>query len=98
MMLEVGEVGEATMARAREPWNIRPARKSPSVASSLKTEVQTKANDLIVNVLKPKYRQTAEHRRAIQLHHRHRVELVSEQLLLHCDLRLSKSERLVAIV
>jgi hypothetical protein len=43
------------MARAREPWNIRPARKSPSVASSLQAEVQAKANDLIANVLKPKY-------------------------------------------
>jgi hypothetical protein len=43
------------MARAREPWNIRPARKSPSVPSLLKAEVEAQANDLIVNVLKPKY-------------------------------------------
>ena len=43
------------MGRAREPWNIRPARKAPAVPSSLKAEVQAKANDLIVNVLKPKY-------------------------------------------
>lgn len=43
------------MARAREPWSIRPARKTPSVASSLKAEVQAKADGLIVNVLKPQY-------------------------------------------
>lgn len=43
------------MAKAREPWNIRPARKSPPVTGSLKAEVQAKANDLIANVLKPKY-------------------------------------------
>jgi hypothetical protein len=43
------------MARPREPWNIRPARKSRPVTASLKVEVETKANDLIVNVLKPRY-------------------------------------------
>ena len=42
------------MARPREPWNIRPARKSRPVTASLKAEVETKANDLIVNVLKPR--------------------------------------------
>lgn len=43
------------MARPREPWNIRPARKSRPVTASLKAEVEIKANDLIVNVLKPRY-------------------------------------------
>ena len=43
------------MARPREPWNIRPARKSRPVTASLKAEVETKANDLIENVLKPRY-------------------------------------------
>jgi hypothetical protein len=43
------------MARPREPWNIRPARKPPSVTASLKAVVEAKARDLIENVLKPKY-------------------------------------------
>ena len=43
------------MAKPREPWNIRPAKKTASVAASLKTEVETKAQDLIENVLKPRY-------------------------------------------
>ena len=43
------------MAQPREPWNIRPAKKRASVTASLKTEVETKARDLIENVLKPKY-------------------------------------------
>jgi hypothetical protein len=43
------------VARPREPWNIRPARKPASVTASLKAEVETKANDLIVNVLKPRH-------------------------------------------
>lgn len=43
------------MARPREPWNIRPARKSRPVTASLKAEVETKAMDLIQNVLKPRY-------------------------------------------
>ena len=30
------------MARPREPWNIRPARKSRPVTASLKAEVETK--------------------------------------------------------
>ena len=43
------------MAEPREPWNIRPARKRASVTASIKAEVETKARDLIENVLKPKY-------------------------------------------
>jgi hypothetical protein len=43
------------MAKAREPWNIRPAKKRASVTASLKSEVETKAKDLIEKVLKPKY-------------------------------------------
>jgi hypothetical protein len=38
-----------TMAKPREPWNIRPAKKTASVTASIKAE------DLIDNVLKPKY-------------------------------------------
>ena len=43
------------MAKPREPWNIRPAKKRASVTASLKAEVETKAKDLIENVLKPKH-------------------------------------------
>jgi hypothetical protein len=43
------------MAKPREPWNIRPAKKSAPVAASLKAEVETKAKDLIEKVLKPKH-------------------------------------------
>ena len=43
------------MARPREPWNIRPAKKIASISPSLKTEVETKACELIDNVLTPKY-------------------------------------------
>jgi hypothetical protein len=43
------------MAQPREPWNIRPARKRASVTTSIKTEVEAKAKDLIENVLKPKH-------------------------------------------
>jgi hypothetical protein len=43
------------MARPREPWNIRPAKKSDTVTASIKAEVETKAKDLIDNVLKPKH-------------------------------------------
>ncbi len=43
------------MAKPREPWNIRPAKKRASVTASLKTEVETKAKELIETVLKPKY-------------------------------------------
>ena len=52
--------GLTTMAKPREPWNIRPAKKPASVTASLKTEVETKARDLIENVLKPKYVQPAK--------------------------------------
>jgi len=43
------------MSKPREPWNIRPAKKRAAVAASIKTEVETKAKDLIENVLKPKH-------------------------------------------
>lgn len=43
------------MAKPREPWNIRPAKKRAPVPVSLKTEVDTKAMDLIQNVLNPRY-------------------------------------------
>ena len=43
------------MAKPREPWNIRPARKPASVNASLKAEIEAKARDLIKNVLKPKF-------------------------------------------
>jgi hypothetical protein len=43
------------MAKRREPWNIRPAKKRATVTDSLKAEVETKAKDLIDNVLKPKH-------------------------------------------
>jgi hypothetical protein len=44
-----------TMAKPREPWNIRPAKKVAPISASLKAEVETKARALIENVLKPKY-------------------------------------------
>lgn len=47
--------GRTTMPQPREPWNIRPAKKRASVTASLKTEVETKAKDLIDNELKPKH-------------------------------------------
>jgi len=43
------------MAKAREPWNIRPAKKRAAVIAFRKSEVETKARDLIENVLKPKH-------------------------------------------
>ncbi len=43
------------MARPREPWNIRPAKKRASVTASVKAEVEAKARQLIDVVLKPKY-------------------------------------------
>ena len=43
-----------TMAKPREPWNIHPAKKRAAVTASLKSEVETKARDLIENVLKLK--------------------------------------------
>ena len=86
------------MARAREPWNIHPARKSPSVAQLAEGRGSGQSERSDRQRVETQVRQTAEQRRAIQLYHRHCGEMVSEQLLLHCDLRLSKSERLVAIV
>jgi hypothetical protein len=46
------------MTRAREPWNIRPARKPTALSDSIKREVQSKAKKLIDEVLKPKYVQS----------------------------------------
>ena len=43
------------MAKPREPWNIRPAKKRAPITASIKSEVETKAKDLIENVLKPKH-------------------------------------------
>jgi hypothetical protein len=43
------------MAKPREPWKIRPAKKIASVTASIKSEVEAKAEDLIDNVLKPKH-------------------------------------------
>jgi hypothetical protein len=43
------------MAQPREPWNIRPAKKKATVTAAIKTEVETKAKDLIENVLKPRH-------------------------------------------
>ncbi len=43
------------MAKPREPWNIRPAKKRAPVTPSIKAEVESKAKDLIENVLKPRY-------------------------------------------
>ncbi len=43
------------MAQPREPWNIRPAKKRATVPASIKAEVETKAEVLIENVLKPKH-------------------------------------------
>jgi hypothetical protein len=47
--------GLTKMPRRREPWKIRPAKKSASVSAPIKAEVEAKARDLIENVLKPKY-------------------------------------------
>jgi hypothetical protein len=43
------------MAKPREPWNIRPAKKGAAVTASLKAEVETKAKALIDKVLNPKH-------------------------------------------
>ena len=43
------------MAKPREAWNIRPAKKRVAVDASIKAEVETNAKELIENVLKPKY-------------------------------------------
>jgi hypothetical protein len=43
------------MTRAREPWNIRPARKPAALSDPIKREVETKVKKLIDEVLKPRY-------------------------------------------
>ena len=43
------------MAKARNPWNISPAKKRAPVSNSMKAEVETNARDLIEKVLKPKH-------------------------------------------
>ena len=43
------------MAQPRPMWMIRPAKKKTPVTDSVKTELETKAIDLIDNVLKPKH-------------------------------------------
>lgn len=43
------------MAKQREPWRIRQGKKKPDLTASLKTEVETKAQELIEKSLKPKY-------------------------------------------
>ena len=44
------------MAKPRKMWMIRPVKQGkPSVTASLKTLVETKAKELIENVLKPKH-------------------------------------------
>ena len=45
----------AKLLKPREPWNIQPAKKPAAVPASLKTEVETKAKDLIEKALKPRY-------------------------------------------
>ncbi len=43
------------MAKQREPWNIRPAKKRAAVTAAVKAETEAKAKALIENVLKPKH-------------------------------------------
>ena len=43
------------MAKKRKAWMIRPAKPLTSVSASIKAEVETKAKDLVDNVLRPKY-------------------------------------------
>ncbi len=42
------------MAKPREPWDIRPAKKPVSVTASMKAEIETKAKDFVEKILKPK--------------------------------------------
>jgi hypothetical protein len=44
-----------TMAKPRQPWNTRPAKNRASVTALIKSELETKAKDLIDNVLQPKH-------------------------------------------
>ena len=41
------------MAKPRQPWNIRPAKKRATVPAPIKGQVEAKANALVENVLKP---------------------------------------------
>ena len=43
------------MPKPREPWNIQPAKEQAAVPASLKSEAETKANELIEKTLKPGY-------------------------------------------
>jgi hypothetical protein len=43
------------MAKKRNPWDIRPQRTKTALPAWIKAEVQTKADALIENVLKPKH-------------------------------------------
>ena len=43
------------MAKPRQSWDTRPAKKRSSVTASIKASVETKAKDLIDKVLKPKH-------------------------------------------
>jgi hypothetical protein len=47
--------GLTKMPKPRAPWNTHPAKKRASVSAPLKAEVETKARDVIENLLKPKY-------------------------------------------
>ena len=42
------------MAKPREPWDIRPAKKPVKLTASMKAEIETKAKDFIEKILKPK--------------------------------------------
>jgi hypothetical protein len=44
-----------TMAKSRETWNIRPAKKKDPVSASVTAEIETKAKELIEHVIKPKH-------------------------------------------
>ena len=43
------------MAKPRQPWNIRPAKKRATVPASIKAQVESQADELIENVLKPRH-------------------------------------------
>lgn len=47
--------GVTIVGKPREPWNIRPAKKRTVVSDSIKSEVETRASELIETVLKPKH-------------------------------------------
>jgi hypothetical protein len=52
---KINQKGTMAMPRPREPWNIRPSKRRAPVPATLTAEVETKARDLIQNVLKPRY-------------------------------------------